>query len=92
MKTIKYSIQFDNLESLNSGDIEISKAEFNRQLRHYRNQISTTAENECPVEEHEPRVKEYDTYTETSYIFACACATVWLTEIKCKDGYCFKRK
>lgn len=92
MKTTKYYIQFENIEVAMSTQIEISKAEYNRQLNHLREQVIATETNEYPLEEKATEVCDLETYTKTIISFNCGCAYTDLTKIECKPGYCFKNK
>lgn len=93
MKKAKYSIEFDYLEQLGSTEIVISKAEFDKQLKHLKGQVkqSTELDYECPVElmKHS---KENEKIVITTYHFQSGCADIWLKKYTCKDGWSFANK
>lgn len=91
MKTCKYYISFDSIETKMCNDIEISKKEFTRQLQYLQKQMIETADDEYPMEELEPTSYTHDTYTATNYKFYVGTATTYLTKIECKEGYYFKK-
>ena len=93
MKTAKYSIEFDHLETLSTSEIFITKEEFYKQLSRYRKQVEETKGcAESPVEERETDVYDLPQLVKTVYIFRCGCSSLYLTEYKCKPGYGFKNK
>ena len=94
MKKVKYFIDFENFENSMCSHLEISKAEYERQLDHLRLQIIKTceSEDETPITARPVRKFEHETTIETITSFNCGCAFVDLTKIECKEGYCFARK
>lgn len=94
MKKVKYFIDFENFENSMCSHLEISKAEYKRQLKHLREQAVSTKKNEdeCPIVERPIRKFDHETTIETIIAFNCGCAFVDLTKIECKEGYCFARK
>lgn len=92
MKTAKYFIEFDYCENGMCAPMEISKKEYQRQLAYMREQINATKDDECPVEEMEPIQKDLETMNKIVYIFHSGCARTFLTSLKCKPGYRFKRE
>ena len=92
MKTIRYYISFDNLERPMSTQMEISKAQYNEQLKHLRKQVNDTETYEYSLTENEPVVYDLGTTIETTISFNCGCAYTDLIKIECKDGYYFKNK
>lgn len=93
MKKVKFSIQFDYLEQLGSMEIVISKAEFDKQLKHLKEQVKASEEfgYECPVE-----LTEYNNENEkivvTTYLFKSGCADIYLKKYACKEGWSFAPK
>jgi hypothetical protein len=92
MKTARYYIQFENIEIAMSTQMEISKTEYTRQLKHLREQVIATETNEYSLNENDPIVYDLGTATKTTISFNCGCAYTDLIKIECKDGYCFKNK
>lgn len=92
MKATRYYIQFENLECAMSTKMEISKAQYNAQLKHLRQQMIEVENNEYPLEENDPIVYDLGTAIKTTISFNCGCAYTDLIKIECKDGYCFKNK
>lgn len=89
MKTEKFSIFFEGLDTLLSTEIMISKAEYKRQFTFLMNQVKDTEHSENPV--------EYRAYTHdlenriiTQHVFAIGTSTTFLTARCCKEGYYFK--
>lgn len=91
MKTAKYRIVFEYLDSDMCQEMEISKKEFNRQLSFLREQTVHTLGNECPITECEPRVRDRETFVETMHHFNSGCAVTYLFALECKPGYCFTK-
>ena len=91
MKTAKYRIVFEYLETDMCQEMGISKKEFNRQLFFLRQQVKNTTVNECPVTECEPRIRDHESLVETMYHFTSGCAVTYLFALECKPGYCFKK-
>lgn len=91
-KTVKYFISFENLENQMSTEIEISKSEYNRQIKFLRAQIKNTEDTDAPIEEMEEKIYVRETSIETRNSFNCGCSFTDLTKIECKDGYCFTPK
>ena len=96
MKTKKYFIENEFCDNAMITKMEISKKEFDRQLRFLRNSVivSQQMEYECPVVEPEwsNRKVDHKTYTETCYVFSSGCCRTFLTVIEAKEGYAFKNK
>lgn len=93
MKKVKYSIQFDYLEQFESTEIVISKAEFDKQLKHLKEQVKANGEldYECPIELME-RSKENEQIVITTYHFQSGCADIYLKKYSCKEGWSFAPK
>lgn len=91
MKTRKYTVETECCENAMLWQMEISKKEFDRQLKLMRNQVIVTAEYETPVIEPEHSGKTFDhpTYTETIFVFQSACSVTFLTHFEAKEGYKF---
>lgn len=85
----KFTIEFCTNEVDLSLPINISEKEFNRQLNFLRAQ--TKGEHEFSVEE-----KFYDREQTglkiKQYFFTCGNSDTILTELNCKEGYCFSTK
>ena len=91
MKVTKYFIFFDCCEVEMSTEIEISKSEYEKQLKFLNNKIDETKDWECPME------VISDTYdnerTKIEYFrFDVATGSVYLKKITCKEGFYFKTK
>jgi hypothetical protein len=86
MKTAKYILEIDMLDTDMVQSMELTKKEYNRQLAYLHSQVQATADHECPVEE---RKEEYarDGYTKTVNIYRCGCCRTYLIAIKCHPGY-----
>ena len=93
MKTKKYFLDIEFCEAEMVNKIEISKKEFNRQMKFLRAQTYLTKDNECPITEPEWSNKkfEHETYTETCYVFNSGCCNTFLTILETKEGYCFTK-
>jgi redox-regulated HSP33 family molecular chaperone len=92
MKTVKYFISFENLENQMCNEFEISKAEYNKQIKFLREQIKNTEDTEAPIEEMEERVLQNETLVKTIISFNCGCSFTDLIKMECKAGYCFTPK
>lgn len=93
MKTARYFIHFENIEYSMCQKFEISKKEYENQVKFMKNQVNITSiDEETPVTEIEPKIFEYEKYTETIITFQCACAFTDLIKKECKEGYCFRNK
>lgn len=94
MKTDKYIIETDIWEVDAHAPIEISKTEFERQLKFLRDKVSKSKseEWEYKVEEREPIVSENDAQIVTQYRFYFPSGGTYLIHRKCKNGYRFKLK
>lgn len=90
MKTAKYVIAFDSIDTDMCYELVISKKEYNRQLAFLRQQVERTKDNECPCTE---RIYKHDhgTFTETTIYFSVATATTYLSALECKEGYHFTK-
>ena len=88
-KVNKYTISFGSIEAKMSTEIQISRAEFNKQLSFLRKQIEATADEEYPMEE---RFREDTTEAliARTYTFTVGTGDTYLTHYECKPGYCFK--
>ena len=91
MKTAKYRIEIENLETTMCQTLDISKKEYTRQLAFMRQQVKETAANEYPVTESEPRSYDHEGMTETVYQFNCGCSSTYLIALECKEGYHFTK-
>lgn len=93
MKTVKYLISFENFENSMCRDLEISKKEYDKQLKFMREQVKNTIiDEETPIRETNIRTYENKTTIETHISFNCGCAYTDLIKIECKEGYHFKPK
>lgn len=93
MKTRKYFLEVEFCESAMIRKMEISKKEFDKQMKFLRNQTIMTQDYECPIVEPEWSNKKFDhtTYTETCYVFNSGCCVTFLSVLEAKEGYCFKQ-
>ena len=91
MKTAKYRIVFEYLEADMCQEMDITKKEFTRQLAFLRQQVENTKDNECPVTECDTRIRDRETFTETTHHFTSGCAVTYLFALECKEGYRFTR-
>ena len=91
MKTAKYRIEVEFLETAMCQTLDISKKEYNRQLAFMRQQVRDTADNECPVAEIEPRSYDHEGMTETVHRFNSGCCATYLIALECKEGYRFTK-
>ena len=92
-KTVKYFIEFEAYEYAMSQKMEISKAEYTRQLKFMREQVEKTAiDEDTPVTENEIKVYDNGKTVETIITFQSGCAFTDLIKIECKEGYYFKPK
>lgn len=91
MKTRKYTVETECCENAMLWQMEISKKEFDRQLKLMRNQVIVSSGYESPVIEPERSGKVFDhpTYTETIFVFQTACSVTYLTRLETKEGYKF---
>ena len=94
MKTKKYFIENEFCDNEMVLKIEISKKEFDRQLRFLRNSVivSQQMEYETPVVEPEwsGRTFDHPTCTETVYTFMSGCCVTLLTVLDTNEGYAFQ--
>lgn len=86
MKTAKYILEIDMLDTDMLQSMELTKKEYNRQLAYLHSQVQATADHECPVEESE-EVIDLNGYTKTVNIYRCGCCTTYLTAFECYPGY-----
>ena len=94
MKTERFYIQFASCGSNMSTQFEISKTEYNNQLKHLQEQMKSTADYEYPVEELEmsqPSIEGEFAVTHQR-CFTCGGGDVVLSRVVCKPGYKFKAK
>ena len=93
MKTKRYTIQFDYLDQMGSSEMVISKKEWDRQFKELSQQQerSENEDYEFSIEMNK-YVKDFQTHTQTTYVFRSGCATVWLAQYECKTGYKFKNR
>lgn len=92
MKKAMYCIGFEMVETAMSTKMEISKAEFEKQLAFLNKQVEKTIDNEYAVEQMSVKTYETNSTYETIYHFNCGCADTYLYKTECKDGYCIKPK
>ena len=92
MKTTRYYIGFENMESAMCSKMEISKAEYNRQMAYMREQVVATEHNEYTLDELSPVVHDLGTTVKTIISFSMGCAYTDLIKVECKPGYCFTNK
>ena len=91
MKTEKYTLEVENLELEIISPLEISKAEFKKQLQYLRNSKNEIA---CDIRTKElgMRTTETECYTTYEHIFVRGCSFTTLSRKVCKEGYRFKKK
>lgn len=87
--TNRYTISFDSIETRMSTEIQISKKEFDQQLRFLRSMLDTTAEDEYPMEERFHGSLGGNVIVST-YSFTVGTGTTYLTHYEAKPGYHFK--
>lgn len=92
MKTTKYYISFENLDYAMSDEIEISKAEYLRQLSLLRKQVENTKNDETPITERNVQIYDKEVFVKTIISFNHICAYTDLIKVECKEGYRFKTK
>lgn len=92
MKKVKYYLEFENIENSMLRKMEISKKEFEKQIKYLNQRVAETEneDDEFKIEKREYH-KEFDNCFEDVFYFTNACADTILSTIKCKDGYCFER-
>ena len=86
MRTTRYTVEIDYLETDMLQRMDITKKEYKRQLDFLRMQVRATVDNECPVEE-SVEVQDREGYTKTVSVYRCGCCTTYLTAIECHPGY-----
>jgi len=94
MKTKKYSISFDSLESEMSTEIYISEKEYYRQLTFLLQQEIDTKNNDAEYKIEkitEKRSENKKVIVDTIYFQNCT-ATTTLKKYSCKKGYFFINK
>ena len=89
MKTIYY-LEINNYETPILHRMELTKKEYEKQLKFLKQQVEDTKEDDIPMTM-TIRSKEYDTYTATAHRFDLACSSTYLTCYKCKENFTFKR-
>lgn len=89
MKTAKYSICFDAIDTELCKEISLSKKEYERQMGFLLSQLLETAQNEYPMQ-YRSRTDDYESVTVTRHIFTVGTADTTLTAMLCKPGYHFK--
>ena len=93
MKTTKYLISFESCEHSMCRDVEISKKEYESQLKFMHKQVENTfIDEDAPVREMTIRTYENKATIETHTSFNCGFAYTDLIKIECKEGYHFKTK
>lgn len=91
MKTTRYTIHFDNIEcDMVGASIEISKREFDYQLKALRAKCGNNHTDNIDFWEHPTREYDDGCVCRTEYCFAFACAVTTLTKYECREGYRFK--
>lgn len=95
MKTKKYFVEVEFCENQMIKKLEVSKKEFELQLKFLKNSaiVSQQMEYECPIVETEWSNKMYEhaNHTETIYVFQSGCCNTYLTILETKEGYCFAK-
>lgn len=91
MKTKKYYIQVDTIDIDNIMTMEITKKEFDRQLKFLQEQVTNTADAEYPMETLPTKIINYETSTAKVYYFTIATTTTYLTIHQTKEGYHFTK-
>ncbi len=110
MKTVKYDMYVNTMNTFGEA-IPISKKEFQRQLKYYKEVIAENHEShkekieelkkryprnwnyseiEYCLDDIHVRSKEYDTYTETTYVVCDDVTYIVFRERTCKPGYHWK--
>lgn len=92
MKTIRYFISVENCECLLVSEMEITKAQFYKQMGDLLKETRDTKDHEFKLDTLKEQTIETDSYIKTIYCFNCCCGYTYLTKIECKKGYCFKKK
>ena len=87
--TNRYTISFESIESRMSTEIQISKKEFERQLKFLRIEMAATEGYEYPMEEHFYEHSS-EIMTERTYRFDVCTGSTYLSHYECKPGYQFK--
>lgn len=90
MKTVKYFIECEYLENPMIKKMQISKKEFEANMKHLQKEVEKTVDDECPIELFRDEIKEFETHTTRTVIFHSGCCSTYLTKITCKEGYRFK--
>ena len=91
MKTAKYRLEIEFLDTAMCQAMDITKKEYTRQLAFMRQQVRDTADNECPVHEIDARSYDHEGLTETVHQFASGCCVTFLIALECKEGYRFTK-
>lgn len=93
MKTVKYLIRFEAYEHEMSTEFEISKAEYERQLKFMQSQTETTIDDEdTPVESRELKSFRFPHSTQYVTTFQCGCAFTDLIKWETDEGFYFNPK
>ena len=88
MKKSKCFIEFENLENTMLNKMEITKKEFDRQIKFLNERVEQTKdEDEENKIEKRMYKKEFETYIVNTYFYTNCCCDTILTEYVCKDGY-----
>lgn len=91
MRTTKYTIQFESVETYMSLELPISKKHYLNELQYLSKLCLDTLKDEFPVEKLIDDYIENRTYTLHRIIYTSATGSIYLREYKCKEGYCFRK-
>ena len=89
MKTEKYGIGFMSIETSMCSQIEISKKEYDKQIRFLNKKIEMTQADEYPMEKSE-MVFQNEQMIETVTSYSVGTGETILIKYECKPGYHFK--
>ena len=90
MKTEKYSISFESVETALTTEIFISKKEYDKQIDFLAKQAYETAGNEFPLEQH-TITRDGQQLLVIQHRFSVGTGDVYLTIYTCKPGYHFTK-
>lgn len=91
MKTKKYLLESEAIETMMIEKIEITKKQYDQMIRGLEKRLIETQSDEYPIEKDE-RVYHFDNYVEIVKSYRCGCYTTYLTQLICNAGYCWKTK
>ena len=93
-RTVKYYLQIDTVNDYLSKQHQISCSQYWSEFDNCRKLMENHNKDceEYEQFEYDEQTKEFDNYNQTTRMFTLIGTTVILTEIRCKEGYCFRRK